>query len=97
MTDSVLHGQARARALPAEPAGTGIRHLGDFTTNPRVLFICAVAVVVGSGGVIAGLALLKLIALVTNLVFSASSAWPRRPSAPARSPPGPSPFPSSAR
>jgi CIC family chloride channel protein len=47
----------------------GIRHLGDFTTNPRVLVISAIAVPVGTGGLIAGLILLKLIRLVTNLAY----------------------------
>jgi chloride channel protein, CIC family len=54
-------GQARA--------GAGIGHLGDFTTNPRVLFVAAVAVVVGSGGVAGGIALLQLIRLFTNLAY----------------------------
>jgi chloride channel protein, CIC family len=49
--------------------GAGIRHLGDFTTNPRVLFIAAVALLVGTGGVISGVILLKLIRLVTNLAY----------------------------
>ena len=54
---------------PDGPAGTRIRHLGDFTTNPRVLFVAAVALVVGTGGMIAGAILLDLIRLVTNLVY----------------------------
>jgi len=48
----------------------GVRHLGDFTTKPRVLVISAVAVVVGSAGVVSGIALLDLIRLVTNLCYS---------------------------
>ncbi|HSU05916.1 MAG TPA: chloride channel protein [Acetobacteraceae bacterium] len=47
----------------------GIRHLGDFTTSPRVLLMAAIAVVVGTGGVIAGVILLKLIRLVINLAY----------------------------
>lgn len=47
----------------------GIRHLGDFTTNPRVLFIAAIALIVGTGGVISGVILLKLIRLVTNIAY----------------------------
>ena len=46
-----------------------IRHLGDFTTNPRVLVISAIAVVVGSFGVVAGVGLLDLIRLCTNLAY----------------------------
>ncbi|MBV8093594.1 MAG: chloride channel protein [Acetobacteraceae bacterium] len=46
-----------------------IKHLGDFTTDPRVLVISAIAVVVGTGGVIAGLILLWLIRLVTNVAY----------------------------
>jgi CIC family chloride channel protein len=33
-------------------------HLGDFTTNPRVLMIAGIAVIVATAGVLAGLALL---------------------------------------
>ena len=40
------------------------RRLGDFATNPRVLVVALIAVVVGSGGVLAGVALLRLIRLV---------------------------------
>ncbi|MDE1904390.1 MAG: chloride channel protein, partial [Alphaproteobacteria bacterium] len=45
------------------------KHLGDFTTKPRVLVIAAIAIVVGSCGVIAGVVLLDLIRLVTNLAY----------------------------
>ena len=41
----------------------GIRHLGDFTTSPRVLLIAAIALIVGTGGMVAGVILLKLIRL----------------------------------
>ncbi|WP_037605959.1 chloride channel protein [Streptacidiphilus rugosus] len=44
-------------------------HLGDFTARPRMLLITALALVVGGTGSIAALALLRLIGLVTNLVF----------------------------
>ncbi len=56
-------------ATPAHPPAAGIRHLGDFTTNPRVLLIAAIAVLVGTGGVVAGVILLQLIRLVTNLAY----------------------------
>jgi chloride channel protein, CIC family len=45
------------------------RQLGDFSTKPRVLLISAIAIVVGSAGVVAGIALLDLIRLVTNLAY----------------------------
>jgi H+/Cl- antiporter ClcA/CBS domain-containing protein len=45
------------------------RRLGDFTTNPRVLVIGAVAVVVAIASVVAGIALLDLIRLVTNIAY----------------------------
>jgi H+/Cl- antiporter ClcA len=47
----------------------GGERLGDFTTSPRVLLIAAIAVVVGTGGVAAGIVLLKLIRLCTNLAY----------------------------
>ena len=63
-------------ALPGKGIGAsdhamrqGIRHLGDFTTSPRVLFIAAIALVVGTGGMVSGVILLKLIRLVTNLAY----------------------------
>jgi chloride channel protein, CIC family len=43
--------------------------LGDFTTSPRVLLISAIAIVVGTAGVVAGVILLRLIRLVTNLAY----------------------------
>jgi chloride channel protein, CIC family len=49
--------------------GASIRHLGDFTTSPRVLFISAIAIVVGIAGAIAGVVLLDLIRLATNLSY----------------------------
>jgi CIC family chloride channel protein len=56
-------------SISGHAAAAGIRHLGDFTTSPRVLFISAIAVVVGIGGVISGVILLRLIRLVTNLAY----------------------------
>ncbi|HUB12151.1 MAG TPA: chloride channel protein [Acetobacteraceae bacterium] len=50
-------------------AAAGIRHLGDFTTSPRVLVISAIALVVGIGGTISGVVLLNLIRLVTNVAY----------------------------
>ncbi len=55
------------------PAGHAISEkaarLGDFTTSPRVLLISVIALIVGSGGVMAGVALLQLIRLCTNLAY----------------------------
>lgn len=43
--------------------------LGDFTTNPRVLVVAALAALVGTFGVGAGVVLLNLIRLCTNLAY----------------------------
>lgn len=48
-------------------AGNG--HLRDFTTDARVLLIAAIAVVVATAGLFAGIALLKLIRLATNIAY----------------------------
>jgi CIC family chloride channel protein len=45
------------------------RHLGDFTTNPRVLVIAGIAVIVATAGVLAGVGLLQLIKLATNIAY----------------------------
>ncbi len=59
------------QATPAigRRAGDAIRHLGDFTTSPRVLLISAIAIGVGSAGVLSGIVLLNLIRLCTNLAY----------------------------
>ncbi|TPK70853.1 chloride channel protein [Mesorhizobium sp. B2-4-15] len=44
-------------------------HLRDFTTDARVLFIAAIAVVVATAGLFAGIVLLKLIRLATNIAY----------------------------
>jgi H+/Cl- antiporter ClcA len=46
-----------------------VAHLGDFTVTSRMLKIAAWALPVGALGAVAALALLRLIGLVTNLVF----------------------------
>jgi CIC family chloride channel protein len=43
--------------------------LGDFTTSPRVLLISAIAIIVGTAGVAAGVALLGLIRLFTGIFY----------------------------
>lgn len=50
-------------------ASAGNGHLRDFTTDPRVLLIAAVAVVVATAGLFAGIVLLKLIRLATNIAY----------------------------
>ncbi|MGX8013218.1 chloride channel protein [Mesorhizobium sp. ORM8.1] len=50
-------------------ASDGNRHLSDFTTDPRVLLIAVTAVVVATAGLFAGIALLKLIRLATNIAY----------------------------
>lgn len=42
---------------------------GDFTTNPRVLVISAIAVVVATGGVAGAVLLLAMIRLATNIAY----------------------------
>lgn len=45
------------------------RTLGDFTTSPRVLFVATIAVFIASLSVVAGVALLALIRLCTNIAY----------------------------
>ncbi len=45
------------------------RRLGDFDTHPRMLIICLLALAVGGVAALVADALLKLIGLITNLVF----------------------------
>jgi H+/Cl- antiporter ClcA len=49
----------------------GVRptHLGDFMLTPRVLVITVIALPVGGAAAVAAFALLRLIGLITNLVF----------------------------
>src|SRR5262245_34436744 len=44
-------------------------YLSDFTTDPRVVVISAIAVFVAGAGVMAGAALLQLIKLATNIAY----------------------------
>ncbi|HTJ03671.1 MAG TPA: chloride channel protein, partial [Methylovirgula sp.] len=43
--------------------------LGDFTTDPRVLIIAGIATVVATAAMFAGVGLIKLIHLVTNVAY----------------------------
>jgi len=47
----------------------GAARLGDFTARPRMLMITGLALAVGGAGAVAAFVLLRLIGLVTNLVF----------------------------
>ncbi|MGH7023151.1 MAG: chloride channel protein [Caulobacteraceae bacterium] len=58
-----------AHALPPGAIKGAHRRRGDFTTDPRVLVVAAISVLVASAGVISGFLLLKLIRLVTNLAY----------------------------
>ncbi|HEX3782698.1 MAG TPA: chloride channel protein [Pseudonocardiaceae bacterium] len=51
------------------PVGNRATHLGDFVLRPRVLLITAIALPVGGAAALAAFALLRLIGLITNLVF----------------------------
>jgi chloride channel protein, CIC family len=55
----------------AGPAGKGnhSRHLADFSAEPRLPMLAAMALVIGTGGAFSAWVLVKLIALVTNLVW----------------------------
>lgn len=44
-------------------------HLRDFTTDARVLLVAGIAVVVATAGLFAGIVLLKLIRLATNIAY----------------------------
>ncbi|MDE2333127.1 MAG: chloride channel protein [Rhodospirillales bacterium] len=57
-----------ADTAPAPP-DAGVHHLADFRTSPRVLLITAVAIVVGLAGLAAGVVLLRLIGIVTNMAY----------------------------
>jgi H+/Cl- antiporter ClcA len=46
-----------------------VAHLSDFTLGPEVLRLCALAVPLGAVSAVCALALLRLIGLITNLVF----------------------------
>ncbi|HEX3592983.1 MAG TPA: chloride channel protein [Pseudonocardiaceae bacterium] len=55
--------------MQAKGFGRRAAHLGDFQLGPRVLLITAVALLVGGASAVAAFALLRVIGLVTNLVF----------------------------
>jgi CIC family chloride channel protein len=53
--------------MPQGPSS--LRHLGDFTATPRLLVIAAYALPIGALSAAVAWALLRLIGLITNLVF----------------------------
>ncbi|MGZ3274155.1 MAG: chloride channel protein [Caulobacteraceae bacterium] len=61
--DATLHGVVDRREPPKR------RRLADFNADGRLLMLAAMAVVVGTGGAFAALALVKLIALCSNLAW----------------------------
>ncbi|TPI65973.1 chloride channel protein [Mesorhizobium sp. B3-1-3] len=52
-----------------KPAHAGNGNLRDFTTDPRVLLIAAIAVVVATAALFAGIVLMQLIRLATNIAY----------------------------
>ncbi|HQT79995.1 MAG TPA: hypothetical protein PLD10_23380, partial [Rhodopila sp.] len=71
--DHAIHNPVHSAPANAGHATTGAPKgempLGDFTTNPRVLVVAALAALVGTFGVGAGVVLLNLIRLCTNLAY----------------------------
>ncbi|WP_310962042.1 chloride channel protein [Nocardioides terrisoli] len=52
-----------------QPQVRDVRHLGDFSTTPRILVITALALPVGAVAGVTAWALLRLIGLITNAIF----------------------------
>ena len=75
MASSTIGAAAEARGPAAR--SEKVRHLADFTSDPRLLILAAMALAVGAGGALAAWVLVKLIALVTNLVWF--GAWTAKP------------------
>ena len=64
----------RVSTVPNPTEALPRARLADFTTDHRVLLLIAMAFVVGTGGAAAAWVLLKLIALVGNLVWHGTLA-----------------------
>lgn len=56
-------------STPRRAAVRDVRHLGDFTVTPRVALIAALALPIGAVASVAAWGLLRLIGLITNLIF----------------------------
>src|SRR5690348_10401099 len=65
---SAPHGAADAR-MPTTVTTRDVRHLGDFSTTPRMLVIAGLAIPIGAVAACVAWLLLKLIGLITNAVF----------------------------
>lgn len=63
----MLSEMGREAAPAAEPQAP--RPLGDFTASPRLLILVAMALAIGTAGTFAAFALVKLIALVTQVAW----------------------------
>ncbi|RYC29887.1 CBS domain-containing protein [Lichenibacterium minor] len=61
------------------PARVDERRLADFKADPRLLMLAAMALLIGSGGAFAAWVLVKLIVLVTNLVWFGAADTLSRP------------------
>ncbi|MGH3413259.1 MAG: chloride channel protein, partial [Marmoricola sp.] len=61
----------RAARGSGQPTGEvrDVRHLGDFSTTPRMLVIALLALPIGAVAGVTAWALLRLIGLITNAVF----------------------------
>ncbi|MGY3441063.1 chloride channel protein [Bradyrhizobium sp. USDA 4473] len=67
---SVISTKSRASAKTGTKISDKASHLlSDFTTDPRVVVISAIAVFVAAAGVLAGAGLLQLIKLATNIAY----------------------------
>jgi H+/Cl- antiporter ClcA len=65
-----MRGDIMVHAVPAEKREPPPRRpLADFNADARLLMLAAMALAVGTGGAFAALGLVRLIALVTNLVW----------------------------
>jgi len=69
MTGGNITEVAAGTRTAAPSRSLAARRLADFTADPRVLILAALAVVIGTMGAFVALLLVKLIALVTNLVW----------------------------
>ncbi len=77
-------GESRSEAAATTAAaigGVGRRQLADFRADPRLLMLAGMALVIGTGGAFAAWALVKLIVLVTNLVWFGAFDTASRPMA----------------
>lgn len=64
-----MNSDADETNMPGASSKSGQRRLGDFTTDPRVLVIASISVIVAIAASIAGIILLQLIRLTTNVAY----------------------------